>query len=701
MPLRSNMKKDASIKDAGTSSCTYSAPTPKDSQGPPQPTATRRMVAGSTAGLVDMVLLYPIDVIKTRMQYEPGTSTCYASRATSMTLSPPAPAKIHYGKPWQLQLLPRLIGAGPSTASTSSSSSSSSSRPVQTGGAAACSTRTGIGGSYPSSRGTNLSHHGTGEGVTLRTSVPADAHRLSQPALQTTTSRSRTTVPNIQASSSITTFRHPRGPVGFSGTIHHTNKHPCFCPAVAAPAGSCEPHALLLSTGYSTTSSSSSSSSSSSQRLAPGGAYQAVWEGRNGSGSNLSRYSFHSFGGATTSAASDLPPPRASSFLRLLATSLRQEKLSIYRGLSFPLLTEVPKRGWKFMVQGHLEAKFLQRISSSKEAGIANFAGCASPSTSSVGATRKMSIATRNMRITPPPPRSDRYQAAFAAGALTGASEAPIVVTSELIKVRMQLPEYRHEYNRGLLDAMAQVYRKEGPVALIRGMSCTMQRGFLFNGVFFSSVSWAKDQLSDPDSMFQRCFLQPPLLSSGGATSRNCTSSGEDFSSAGASLSFSTTKLNSHNWCASSCNILPVHFLSGCFAGVVGAIFSAPFDLVKTRIQASVGNSVETNVVCPRTMGTTSSAPAIAVPKSSLPLSATSVVGGDILSAAQAKTGARTSTLRRNQWSPSALGVMFHILRREGVFALYRGFVPRLARCVPGAGISLFVYQTVLDYPWP
>ncbi|CAD7944133.1 unnamed protein product [Amoebophrya sp. A25] len=51
----------------------------------------------------------------------------------------------------------------------------------------------------------------------------------------------------------------------------------------------------------------------------------------------------------------------------------------------------------------------------------------------------------------------------------------------------------------------------------------------------------------------------------------------------------------------------------------------------------------------------------------------------------------------RNRFSPSAVAVILDIARNEGVSQLWRGFVPRIARSGPGAGISLFVYNFMLD----
>lgn len=84
-------------------------------------------------------------------------------------------------------------------------------------------------------------------------------------------------------------------------------------------------------------------------------------------------------------------------------------------------------------------------------------------------------------------------------------------------------------------------------------------------------------------------------------------------------------------------------FIAGAFGGTVGTILNTPFDVVKTRIQ---NNS----------LGMT--------------------------------------TFGRTPWTISALS---HVLREEGVFALYKGFVPKVFRLGPGGGILLVVFDTMIN----
>ncbi|CCK72235.1 mitochondrial 2-oxodicarboxylate carrier KNAG_0J01540 [Huiozyma naganishii CBS 8797] len=91
--------------------------------------------------------------------------------------------------------------------------------------------------------------------------------------------------------------------------------------------------------------------------------------------------------------------------------------------------------------------------------------------------------------------------------------------------------------------------------------------------------------------------------------------------------------------------------LAGTVGGTMGCIFNTPFDVVKSRIQSS-GNSVVD--------------PADA-----------------------------TKTIKKYNWSVPAVKTIY---KEEGFSALYKGFVPKIARLGPGGGILLIVFGTVTEF---
>lgn len=89
------------------------------------------------------------------------------------------------------------------------------------------------------------------------------------------------------------------------------------------------------------------------------------------------------------------------------------------------------------------------------------------------------------------------------------------------------------------------------------------------------------------------------------------------------------------------------NLLAATVGGIVGTICNTPFDVVKTRIQSQR-----------LLMGT-------------------------------------TDTRVKYRY---ALPGLVTVVREEGVWALYKGFVPKVLRLGPGGGILLVVYEAVLSF---
>lgn len=78
-------------------------------------------------------------------------------------------------------------------------------------------------------------------------------------------------------------------------------------------------------------------------------------------------------------------------------------------------------------------------------------------------------------------------------GASAGATEAFVVVPFELVKIRLQDRASAGKYT-GPANAVAQIIKQEGPLALYNGLESTMWRHILWNagyfGIIFQVKSW-------------------------------------------------------------------------------------------------------------------------------------------------------------------------------------------------------------------
>ena len=126
-------------------------------------------------------------------------------------------------------------------------------------------------------------------------------------------------------------------------------------------------------------------------------------------------------------------------------------------------------------------------------------------------------------------------QLSILTGASAGATEAFVVVPFELVKIRLQDRASAGKYT-GPANAVAQIIKQEGPLALYNGLESTMWRHILWNAGYFGIIFQVKSWLPKADNKTQQM--------------RN-------------------------------------DLVAGAFGGTVGTILNTPMDVVKSRIQNS------------------------------------------------------------------------------------------------------------------
>ncbi len=120
-----------------------------------------------------------------------------------------------------------------------------------------------------------------------------------------------------------------------------------------------------------------------------------------------------------------------------------------------------------------------------------------------------------------------------ATGVSAGITEAFVVVSFELVKIRMQDKASAGKY-KNTLDCFLKIFREEGPLAFFKGLESTIWRHAAWNGGYFGVIHGVKEALPSANNPQER------LLN---------------------------------------------NFIAGSIGGTVGTILNTPFDVVKTRIQ--------------------------------------------------------------------------------------------------------------------
>lgn len=178
---------------------------------------------------------------------------------------------------------------------------------------------------------------------------------------------------------------------------------------------------------------------------------------------------------------------------------IRTEGISkLYRGIAAPILVEAPKRATKFAANEQY-SKLYMSLTGEKRM------------------TQKLSIAT---------------------GVSAGITEAFVVVSFELVKIRMQDKANAGKY-LNTFDCIKKILKQEGPFAFFKGLESTIWRHAAWNGGYFGVIHGVKSMLPPAKS------AQEQLLN---------------------------------------------NFIAGSIGGTFGTFLNTPFDVVKTRIQNQTGS---------------------------------------------------------------------------------------------------------------
>lgn len=183
-----------------------------------------------------------------------------------------------------------------------------------------------------------------------------------------------------------------------------------------------------------------------------------------------------------------------SSILDCFKKIVKNEGFSrLYRGIVAPVLVEAPKRATKFAANEQYSKLYMSM-------------------TGQKHMTQGLSVAT---------------------GVSAGITEAFVVVSFELVKIRMQDKANAGRY-KNTLDCVLKIAREEGPLAFFKGLESTVFRHASWNGGYFGVIHGVKAALPKATTP------QETLLN---------------------------------------------NFIAGSIGGTFGTILNTPFDVVKTRIQ--------------------------------------------------------------------------------------------------------------------
>ena len=177
------------------------------------------------------------------------------------------------------------------------------------------------------------------------------------------------------------------------------------------------------------------------------------------------------------------------------------------------------------------------------------------------------------------------------AGAFSGVAEAAVVTPFQVVKVRLQAKEHLGKYTNSF-DCVQKVLREEGLMAFSNGLSATIGRNSVFNCVYFTVMYKIKQVSPTPQD--------------------------------------SKVKATLHS------------LVTGFVGGVMATVCNAPFDVVKSRIQAQ----------CPHS---------------------------------------------GNMEYTSTIQALMKIGRTEGVPALYKGFTPKALRMGIGGAVAVTAFEAVCD----
>ncbi|TPX30313.1 hypothetical protein SmJEL517_g06102 [Synchytrium microbalum] len=122
---------------------------------------------------------------------------------------------------------------------------------------------------------------------------------------------------------------------------------------------------------------------------------------------------------------------------------------------------------------------------------------------------------------------------AIATGISAGCTEAMVVVSFDLVKIRLQDKNNAGKY-KNTTDAVAKIFAEEGFLGFWKGLEATLWRHALWNGGYFGSINYVRGLLPKAESK------QGTLVN---------------------------------------------NFVAGSIGGTIGTILNTPFDVVKSRVQ--------------------------------------------------------------------------------------------------------------------
>lgn len=229
-------------------------------------------------------------------------------------------------------------------------------------------------------------------------------------------------------------------------------------------------------------------------------------------------------------------PGQSTKIIQGLRQIVQAEGFSrLYRGILSPLLVEAPKRATKFAANEFYSKMYLDLFEQSKM-------------------TQPLSILT---------------------GVSAGMTEACLVVSFELVKIRLQDRKFTGKY-RGMADCIRKIYAEEGLLTFAKGLESTLWRHAMWNGGYFGIIHFVRSVVPKPGAKPHEERLQNHQFDS------NPLSNGiQSVQSVKASLPSSGS--------VSIGSSLLHDFVCGAIGGTVGTILNTPFDVVKTRIQGHIG----------------------------------------------------------------------------------------------------------------
>ncbi|KAJ3397383.1 hypothetical protein HDU92_008374 [Lobulomyces angularis] len=121
-------------------------------------------------------------------------------------------------------------------------------------------------------------------------------------------------------------------------------------------------------------------------------------------------------------------------------------------------------------------------------------------------------------------------------GVSAGCTEATVVVSFDLVKIRLQDKSNAGKY-KGTADCVAKIFAEEGILGFFKGFEATVWRHAVWNGGYFGCIKTVRAILPEPETKEGMLFK---------------------------------------------------NFIAGGIGGTVGTILNTPFDVVKTRVQNQI-----------------------------------------------------------------------------------------------------------------